>query len=503
MLMDTHSTAGTVVTRAAREKGLSAAAIAFAEETRGISRETLELLGVASGMDFFPQLERKSEAVFFPYFLDGECVNYKAAAFPEKAFTSKKGGSLTFFNLDAVLAAKPERVYVTEGEWDAAALVEAGVPHDAVMSVPNGARERAQRENEAPTGYEYVEEALRKGLNKVGKVVWCGDADGPGRALRSDMAKLFGAAKFMFVDWPEGCKDANDYLRTDGKDAVRELVTDGALPWPVSGLYRLSELPEMPALEQWHVGVYEWTGKLRLAPRTMSVVTGHPGHGKTAFWTQMWFNVVRRYCIGACIATFETLPKPHMNRALRSLYSGKREKDMDDRERAEADRWINERYWFLNHPEQRPTLDWLLDTAEVAIIRGGAKILQIDPWNRLETQRHPKETETEYIGRCLTSLYVFAQDMNVHVQVLAHPAKLDGPRKGKAPELEDISGSKHWDNRVDQGFVVHRPKLFEDGERCFDAELHYKKSRFVEELGYPCKLKMKFNPQRQMFEAAA
>ena len=47
------------------------------------------------------------------------------------------------------------------------------------------------------------------------------------------------------------------------------------------------------------------------------------------------------------------------------------------------------------------------------------------------------ESETEYIGRCLRTLHAFAHDLNCHVQVLAHPAKMDATRKGRAPELEE------------------------------------------------------------------
>ena len=49
--------------------------------------------------------------------------------------------------------------------------------------------------------------------------------------------------------------------------------------------------------------------------------------------------------------------------------------------------------------------------------------------------------------------------------------------------------SKNWDNMVDQGFVVHRPKFFEDGERQTEAEFLHRKARF-EDLGYVCRLKM-------------
>ncbi len=82
--------------------------------------------------------------------------------------------------------------------------------------------------------------------------------------------------------------------------------------------------------------------------------------------------------------------------------------------------------------------------------------------------------------------------MNCHVQVLAHPSKMDANRKGKAPELDDISGSKHWDNRVDQGFVVHRPSLFDGTTQKTAAEMYCRKVRFPE-LGHPCKLSLEYD----------
>lgn len=479
---------------------LSGAALEHATKVRGISTATLELLGVASGTAFFPTLARKSEALFFPYRLDDQVVNWKACAFPEKAFIGQKGGKLSFLNLDRVLRASPGDVFFVEGEWDAAALIEAGIDADRVLSVPNGGVEKRPREDgddqpdDKPSrGYGYAVEALKLGLGKHKRFIWCGDADAVGHSLRQEMARILGAAKFHFVDWPDGCKDANDMLRTDGAAAVKALVTEGALPWPVAGLYSLSELPETAAIEAWRVPqLPNWYGKVMLAPGTMSVVTGHPGHGKTAVFAQVWHDIAYENDLVVAVATFETRAKPHYRRILRSLQAGRLERDMSREEVIEADAWINDHYRFLLHPDQQPTLSWLLDMAEVAVVRHGAQVLQIDPWNRLESQRGERETETEYIGRCLTSLYVFAQDMNCHVQVLAHPTKMDGPRKGKPPELDDIAGSKHWDNRVDQGFVVHRPKLFDGNQRCTESVVYHKKSRF-EELGHPAKLALNYD----------
>ena len=235
-----------------------------------------------------------------------------------------------------------------------------------------------------------------------------------------------------------------------------------------------------------------------LAPRTLSVVTGHPGHGKTQLWSQIGFNIAKNHDLVACIASFETRPKPHLRRVLRTLHSGNLERDMTDVQRREADAWIGDHYLFLQHPDHRPTLEWFLDTAEVAIVRHGARVVQIDPWNRLEASRVRDETETDYIGRCLRTMYAFANDLNCHVQILVHPSKMGNERRGSAPFLEDISGSKHWDNMPDQGFAVHRPKMFDNGERQTSAEMFCRKARF-EELGFPCKLALNFDLTKLRF----
>ena len=483
--MQPTSTAGTVA-NTVQSLRISPEAVAWFATSRGISAPTLAQLDVASDTVWFPDADRKLPAIKFPF-----AGGWKARAFPEKHFVAEKGFKLSFWNLERVLAAKTKIVFIVEGECDACALVEAGIPANAVLSVPNGAKSKSVDDPKEARGYSYVDDTLKAGLARCEKFVWCGDSDGPGLALRSDMVKLFGAARFWFVDWPDGIKDANDMLLKDGAEALRDMVIDGAQAWPVAGLYRMSELPEPAPMTLWTPGFSEWESKVMLAPRTLSIVTGHPGHGKTAMWNQIWFQVVKHYQVGFCGASFETRPKPHIRRQLRTLYCKKLERDMTYEDRVAADNWIDERYLFLVHPEQRPTLEWFLEMAETAVIRHGARIVQIDPWNRLESSRRREESETEYIGRCLRELHTFAHDMNCHVQILAHPSKMDHTRKGQPPMLEDVSGSKNWENMCDQGFVVHRGAIFDGTDRKTEATLYHRKARF-EELGYPCKLEMNY-----------
>lgn len=272
-------------------------------------------------------------------------------------------------------------------------------------------------------------------------------------------------------------------------------------PWSIAGLHTLEDLTDRPAGETWRVGFPDWGSRVRISPGTLSVVVGLPGSGKTHLWAQIWNYVVTKYDLATLVASFECLPKPHYRRYIREIFGHCRETTMSDRQIAEADQLIAEHYRFLLHPEEAPTLDWFLEMAEVAVTREKVRVVQLDPWNRLESQRGPKETETDYIGRCLRTLTVFAKDMNVHVQIVVHPGKRDARRRDVAPDLEDATGSMHWWNMPDQGFVIHRSKLWnKDGSRNYDSTFFHRKARF-EELGYPCQLELRFNPESRVFES--
>lgn len=469
---------------------ISANVTAWANQ-RGISTKTLERAGVASGMEFIPALEKKAEVICFPYWRAGKCVNVKYRAIESKDHAQTKGGELRFWNIDNALRAKPKRVWIVEGEPDALALMEAGLPWEQILSVPNGAPAQASDNPEDQDRYRFVDKALGEGLAGVSEFVLAGDMDAPGMALRQDLVRILGAARCLYVDWPKPCKDAGDVLQKFGAADLRMLAEDGAKEWPVSGLYRLGAIPEPPPIVVWKP-FPEFESKLGFAPRTISVVTGEPGHGKTTLMMQIWFQICRDYRIRAALASFETRAKPHHRRAIRQFMYAKHEHELTDEEKAHADKWTDDAFRWIIHPAAKPELGWLLDIAEVAVIRNRCKVVQIDPWNKLESSQPEKMREDKWIGLCLDQCADFANDLNVHVQIVAHPTKRDSRDRARHPLLSDISGTKHWDNRADLGLSVHRPNLIKDGERQTEANLWVLKTRF-EELGRPCKLALNYD----------
>lgn len=462
-------------------KVVSLAARSFLK-SRGLSARILELLPVAFGTD------RGRECIFFGQVVEGEKAGWKARPLDEKLFWQKPGTAQQLWNLDQVRGS--ERAWLTEGELDACALVEAGLSPREVVSVFGGAK------GEEEANLRQAQDALEQ-LQGVRSITLCTDADGPGRGLRSALARVLGAARCRFVEWPEGIKDANDMLLKDGGQALRELVTDGSQPWPVDGLYRLSELPEPARLELWDAGL---SGMVRLAPTHLSVVTGHGGHGKTRFMAQVWAHIAKEEGLRVAVCTMETLAKPGYRSYLREVKYGAGEAAIPEYDKAQLDRWIEDHYRFIQHPQRKPGLKWLLDVAEVAVVREGCRAVVIDPWNKLERGRPDRQSETDYIGEVLDELMLFATDLNCHVQVIAHPAKaLSFEARKHPPRLEDIAGSKAWDTKPDQGFCLWRREIFKGGQRQTDCEFITLKTRF-EALGYPRTIPMRLNLREGRFQ---
>jgi twinkle protein len=461
---------------------------------RKISIKTLERWPVASAEVPFAGLGRK-EAVLFGYFRDGQMVNWKARCISEKAFTQQPGGEQRFWNLDRVLAGPMDVVYITEGEMDALALAETGYPDNLILAFPGGAPSGTGGPAKESKRYEHVIAALASGLAKAKAFLILNDNDDPGRRLRNDLVALLGAAKCRIIDFPPGIKDVNEALIAWGAEDLRIFITDGQREWPIAGLYRLSALPTPPRLELWDPPFASWKYKIKIGPTMLSVLTGMPGNGKS-LWSQFfWFEIARKYDIRVALFSAETPAKPHVRRSLREFYHGYREQYQTEAQLAAADEWIEGHFFFVAHPNARPTFGWLMEMIEAAKYRYGCRVAVVDPWNKIEGDYDPKNgTETQWIGQCLDEALDAARAFDMHIQIVAHPAKPHAEQRKEPPGLYSISGSQHWANRVDQGFSIHRPKMLtaDGAERETGATLYHLKARFPD-LGWPCSAGIRYN----------
>ena len=168
----------------------------FAE--RGISKETVQKKKIYVSDKTW---------IAFPYHdQDGSMVNIKYRT-RSKKFKQEPNAKRTLYNYD--LAQNAETVIFVEGEMDVLTLIECGF--DNVVSLPDGAPQEAKF-NEKDARFA----ALGNCPLAATKVIIFTDNDTAGQSLHAELVHRFGKDQCWFVDYPSGCKDANEIFLNMG-----------------------------------------------------------------------------------------------------------------------------------------------------------------------------------------------------------------------------------------------------------------------------------------------
>jgi len=434
--------------------------------SRGISEKTAQEFKLFAAEKYFGRLQCKAPAIGFPYYREGKLTSAKYRALESKEFTQDQGGAQDFFGLDKVDPTKP--LVIVEGEMDALAAYEAGVPN--VVSVPAGAPMKVRDgkvDASEDARFSFVWNSFDL-LKAVPYIVIASDNDSAGQALAEELARRIGKERCRLTAFSQ--KDLNDLFLQEGSEAVKQAI-DGAEPYPVSGLSQPSKYFDR-LNELWTKGTGKGTstGYLNVdeiytvAQSQLTVVTGYPSSGKSNFVDQLMVNLARREGWKFAICSFENQPETHISR-LTELYTNKRFFDgvdrMDESEKDKALKWVEKHFLFLDSETVEPsTIDSILERAAIAVARLGIRGLVIDPYNYIENRSD--FSETEFISSMLTRVQAFAKAYGVHVWFVAHPAKIsrsgvDLPR----PDGMSISGSMAWWAKADCGITVHRKEGLE------------------------------------------
>ena len=87
--------------------------------------------------------------------------------------------------------------------------------------------------------YEYLWNC-RAQLDTVKRFIIATDSDGPGKALAEELARRLGKERCFTVNWPEGCKDANETLQSGGIELIRDSISS-AEGFPLRGLFKFAD----------------------------------------------------------------------------------------------------------------------------------------------------------------------------------------------------------------------------------------------------------------------
>jgi twinkle protein len=421
-------------------------------EMRGLDPEIARRFGIGT------KREGNANWIAVPYVERGRTINHKYRLASEKRHRMDDGAPLLLWNHDALLTDHTKPLIVTEGEWDALAVIQSG--HSRCVSVPNGAPQQKTENLSEAKRYEFLWRS-KDLLDRVERIIIATDNDGPGRILAADLATWFGPERCWFIEYPDGSKDLNEVLLTYGSESVTHVI-ESAKPYPVKGLYRLEDFPEPPPTTSLSVGIHGLEDHFSLTLGTFSVISGWAGHGKTSLLMRMLANLMERG-VNVALGSFETMPRPILERRMRACLYHCGEVGPKANTRGPADELLAKRLSVIAHTardaETELDLDYIIELAKVAVLRDGVRLLVLDPWNEIEHKRGADETETEYTSRAIRSLKRFAVNYECAIWLVAHPRKPHSDGNPKPPSLYDLAGSAHFANKADYGLMVHRDDM--------------------------------------------
>tara|TARA_B100000902_G_scaffold180425_1_gene173411 strand:+ start:5762 stop:7513 length:1752 start_codon:yes stop_codon:yes gene_type:complete len=451
---------------------------------RGISEKTAKRIGLKSVTNYINSVGHETECIMFPYTNQGQVYASKIRSIKEKGFACN-GSPQTFFNIDTIDWEKP--LVICEGEVDLISFIESDWSN--VVSVPNGAVMKVAEGEinpESDSKFKFLWNAKDQ-LKDIKKVIIATDNDSAGKAMSEEIARRIGRHKCFRLEYPDGCKDANDVLMKKGSLELLTLI-DEAEPFPVSGLYSAEHFfKRLDKLYSEGFGSGESTGYsnvddlFTIVPSQLSIVTGHPSSGKSEFVDQLMINLAKKKGWKFAVASFENQPDIHIAKLISKIvgkpfFQGLQPR-LSEKELEYGKKFLQDHFSFVYQADgSLPTLDSLLERLRVSVLRSGIKGCVIDPYNYIN-RSNVDEKETDWVSSMLSQLRVFAQSYDIHMWFIAHPTKMMRDTSGKVPVPKgyDISGSASFFSKADLGVTVHRP----DPSNSTLAEIHCWKCRYA------------------------
>jgi len=419
-------------------------------ETRGISRKTLDDIGVGYGEEFMPQTGKLENTIYFNYFVGGNLINVKYRD-ARKNFKLYKGAEKVFYNIDNTVG--HDWCVITEGEMDVLALHEAGISN--AISVPNGATLNSNN-------LEYLDNCIDYFEDKE-KIILAVDQDDAGQALQRELIRRLGAEVCYLADF-EDSKDANEYLLKHGKEALNTRITK-AKPVPLENVttFRDIEGDVIDFVENgfkpgFQVGLKNFDEIFSTYTGQFITVTGIPSSGKSDFVDQMVVGYNKNYGWKTAYASPENHPTYlHAHKLMRKVWEG-----MPDKSDIGTDKWkqigghVNNNFFFIDM--ERYTLESVLKKGAELVKRKGIKCLVIDPYNKVRDTNAGTDDVNRYTMEYLTKIEIFAKKYDVLVFIVAHPTKMYKGQNGKMeePNMYNIKGGGEWYDASYHGLLVHR-----------------------------------------------
>ena len=263
----------------------------YLEETRGLD----ELMAARYGVEVKP-LRNGGEGVTIAYRRHGETYGHKIRPLSPgdgpRFFFHPKGAGRDLWNVDCLLdtTLTDQPVIITEGELDALSCAAAGFPR--VVSIPDGWTLNYRGADGGPKSKPILDNLER--LRKSPFVIIAGDSDETGGSFVKAVRNMLDGHPCKFLDYPNGCKDANDILKKYGPADLARVLNSARWCDPEGGMITgISDRPPEPPMQIFRPGYDLFDRVILFHAGFPTIITGIPSHGKSTFAVCALHHTVR------------------------------------------------------------------------------------------------------------------------------------------------------------------------------------------------------------------
>jgi len=436
----------------------------------------------------------------FPFYINQTLVNvkyfdvrWKLGADSPKWWQMRKdfGTRSIFLGMQSLSFDEGEKkeVIITEGEWDYLTWKQCGYKN--AVSVPQGAP--APNAKNFDHEFDYANDKyVQSFFADVESIIFSTDGDAPGKALRNQLALIFGKERCKYINYPGGYKDANEVFAGDEKKGLKALGKEGVeecykniSSFPIAGVIKPSDCREDLELIKKNgfipgigIGMPEIDRLFTLKPKQITFVTGVPSAGKSTFVRWYVTELIRHNSalnLKFGMFTPENRPVAREYAKIAEVMTGQYYREgwknsMNDSLRDKTMRFI-EKHFFVVSPDRKNYESWngTVSSDRINTLDSILKYLVhlkktenifgfvIDAWNKIEHEQPRNMTESTFISQQLDYLINFCDLWDVHGIIIVHPRKIEQQGANyKMPSLYDIKGSSAWKEKADIGIVLHR-----------------------------------------------